>query len=118
MRTSIWQTDKFPINLPNLVLPNILADDLYHTVSCMYVSMCVCVCVIMGCLWLILVVMCWDKERNTTLWSLSGMERVEVTIMSGLVMLSERMIPGSPNAMWCADLSMAGDWLVAEEEMV
>ena len=36
---------------------------------------------IMGCLRVILGVMRWDKERNTTLWSLGGMERVEVTVM-------------------------------------
>ena len=36
---------------------------------------------IMGCLWVILVVTRWDKERNTTLKFMGGMERVEVAIM-------------------------------------
>ena len=36
---------------------------------------------VVGYLQVILGVKCWDKERNTTLWSLGGMEKVEVTVM-------------------------------------
>ena len=72
----------------------------------------VCVCV-----WVILGVPRWDMKRNTMLWSLGEMERVETTIMKRRLRWLghlERMENSRiPNASWYAGLSLGGGQLEA-----